>query len=224
MQVQQAGPLQPPPEAPLRFAGLDMVKLTWAVAVLWVLYGFAALALQASPRRLPPPTNLPIERLSVQAESSKEPVDCPREAGSGRFRCHKDVWHFVGPYAGRANGAPIRCLWVHPPKAGHALTLRFDDVPLPGPVSATLALMPGSNGGARVTAAVQINGRSVGAASTEHEREVGRLQAARPADARGEVQVRIQAKNNRWRLACLQLRAGESSSPVDNAAERDRER
>lgn len=186
-------------------SGRNLVTATWAMVACWSLYGVAALAVGSKPVPLAPPTDFAPGVLSVNVGRSDTP-DCKLNSELATHRCSDDVWHFVGPYAGRANGTAVRCLWIHPPKDGKELTLRWDAVELATEVTANLILMPGSNGGATVRASVSIDGEPVGTATTDHERSVGTVTIkVAPSDEPRDLKVVIGSKNNRWRLACLQL-------------------
>ena len=183
-----------------------MIRVSWMVATCWLLYAVAALAEGPAHTNLAPATDLPISQLQVSVSSGAKTHQCSRQADLGIHRCSDDVWHFVGAYAGRANGVPIKCLWSHPPKNAETMIMDFNEVELAHEVTAVLALMPGSRSGATVRAKITIDGKFVATLSTSDERKVATLSKTVPAaKAKRKLSIEISAKNNNWRLACLQI-------------------
>lgn len=184
---------------------------TWIAVCAWLVIGVVGAFATPKLHKLGPASDLANANLHVTVGHRGKELPCSTTK-AGTHRCADDVWHFVGSYADRADGQPFSCLWVHPPKKGKTLTLTWDQVPLAAEVSVVLALLPGSNDGASVRAGVAVDGRARGATSTSHERVVARLSThvstvADDPEKLRTLTVSIDAENNRWRLACLQLRA-----------------
>jgi len=203
-----------------------LLSATWATVLLWAIYGVAAAAAtDLEGTDLQPATALRLADAQVHVQAGDDATECTWNKDAEAFRCSDDRWHYVGPYAGRSNGKPTRCMWVHPPTDGRRLVIRWEAVPLGEAVSATLALLDGAGSGAKVQADIQVRGQHLGSASVKTDRAPATVHKKLPrGDDKGSVEVIVQASSHRWRLACLTLDVHADKPPEseDEAEQRGR--
>ena len=129
---------------------------------------------------------------------------CPKEGA--RHRCGGEAWNHVGPYADRTAGRATRCIWVHPANNGQPRHLFWPDLVIGARLAASLVLLDGAGPGKAVRARISIGDAVVGRLEVSTVPTPGHLAVAiPPGPARADLDVRIDADNNRWRLACLSL-------------------
>lgn len=129
---------------------------------------------------------------------------CPAEGS--RHRCGGEAWNFVGPYVDRAGGRATRCIWVHPANDRQPRQLIWHDVAVGADLTAALVLLDGAGAGKAVRARIRLGDDVIGRLEVSSVPTPGHLTLAIPAGpARADLNVQIDADNNRWRLACLSL-------------------
>ena len=129
---------------------------------------------------------------------------CPRQGR--RHRCGGEPWNYVGPYAERAGGRAVRCIWLHPANDRLARHLTWHQVPIGARVRASLVLLSGAGRGKAVRAQVTVDQTVIARLEVSTETVPGQIDAAiGPGPPRADLVVRIDADNNHWRLACLSL-------------------
>jgi hypothetical protein len=167
----------------------------------------------AAPAPADPPAAPPRFRLVDALASAEVTVAdrrstrrCVWQASAHRFACGPRDWQFVGPWAGRSNGEAVRCVWVHPPRGGKTLELRWADVALGAHLRATLHLMDGAGHRDAVRATVRVDDRQVAQVETPSPRQPARASATLPpGPPRGALSIQVKARDSAWRLACIDV-------------------
>ncbi len=131
---------------------------------------------------------------------------CIWQADDQRFACGDQVWNAISPYAGRADGRPVRCLWMHPSPDRGTKVIEWPAAPIGSHLRARLALLDSSNGGARVDLRVLVGGQRLLELKESHKAGIERAEVSVPAGAaRDRLRIEVVAENHDWRHACVQV-------------------
>lgn len=147
-----------------------------------------------------------LHRAKASVRAGRKERGCTWLPDPGRFRCGREGWATIGPHAGRSGGKALHCLWMHPQAKGATTLLTWKSVAMGARVHARISLLKGAGDGKPVTLKVRVDERLLVSASTKDEWLRGEADAAIfPGRSSATVRLEVEASNNRWRMACVEL-------------------